>query len=371
MTTLHDRLADLAGQAPAPAATPAELWARGRRYQRRRRAGTLAVLACALLVLGGLGGVARHRADPPDRVVPAGSVAGLPDRLHAPSAWLPGTEDDGPLGPLAAVVSTVRRSWTGSSNGLVGVSTAGTYRFLDLPDADPELIAEAALAPDGRHVAYWYGGATVGLAVYDTSTAEVRRSRVRAADGLFTVQPPSWTGPGTVVFQPTWRTGPDAGQVGRVQAWRLRDAGPHRSGDRAVPGPAAGVVDPAGTRVAVLADANNTPSRLLVGPVTGADPRAVPGLEASRVDGWVDEQHVAVEVDTRLVSVDVTTGSQRTLVDGTGGGAQFAAGLLGAPTYAAPAPPTPLDPRLLTLLVLLVAGAAGLTLRWWRRRVRP
>ena len=38
MSTLHDRLADLAGEAPHPSADP-DLWDRGRRYGRRRRVG--------------------------------------------------------------------------------------------------------------------------------------------------------------------------------------------------------------------------------------------------------------------------------------------------------------------------------------------
>src|SRR5262245_54021816 len=65
MDTLHDRLADLADDAPTGGAPAADLWARGKRTHRFRVAGA----AAALLVVGAVGtgiGV-RHADDDGDR----------------------------------------------------------------------------------------------------------------------------------------------------------------------------------------------------------------------------------------------------------------------------------------------------------------
>ena len=133
MTTLHDRLSDLADEAPG-SAPPSDLWATGRRLHRRRRAGTAVVVAAALVALAGLGGLGWSRSH--DTVRPAGTDTplGMPDQIWSASEHLPGTDDTGPIGPLVAVVPTVRDSWTGNrSNGLLGISATGEYAFLDLP----------------------------------------------------------------------------------------------------------------------------------------------------------------------------------------------------------------------------------------------
>ena len=63
MDTLHDRLADLAEDAPTGGAPAAELWARGKRAHRLRVAG----LAAALLVVGAVGtGIGVRLADGDD-----------------------------------------------------------------------------------------------------------------------------------------------------------------------------------------------------------------------------------------------------------------------------------------------------------------
>ena len=193
MSTLHDRLADLADDAPPGGPVPG-LWDRGRRYQRQRRTGTLVIAAAVVLALVGLGSLDWWRARP--EPMPANGTPALPQKIWAPSPWLPGTDDAGPLGQLAAVQYASRGSWTGGRDGVVGISaTGGTYRFLDLPDAVYPPIAPVALSPDGRHVAYWYSGQTrlsphsddgpvVGVAVYDTATGDVARHPVPSDHGL-------------------------------------------------------------------------------------------------------------------------------------------------------------------------------------------
>ncbi|GAB3784052.1 hypothetical protein [Nocardioides ungokensis] len=235
MTTLHDRLADLAEEAPGPLPAPG-LWDRGRRYRRRRRAGTLAVLGATMLVLALLGGVTWHRAAAP--LQPADGPAELPDRVWAPSPWLPSTDRPG---RLVAITAADQGSWTGMRPSLVGVSaTTGDYAFLDdLPDAAPDGLDEPVLSPDGRHIAYWLRGATTGtpnsdsgpvtgVGVFDTGTGGVSRHWIRTAHGL---RPDflSWADAGTVVFSGGQiRGGDDASEMdqatsalGTVMMWSL------------------------------------------------------------------------------------------------------------------------------------------------------
>ncbi|WP_243060926.1 hypothetical protein [Nocardioides sp. SR21] len=190
MTTLHDRLAELADDVPSGGPAP-DLWDRGRRYRRARLAGTVVIVAAAAVVVALVAGISWQRSVPP-APQPAGTPAGLPDRVYAPSRWLPGTDDEGPLGQLAAVVSAERGSWTGTSYELVGISaTTGEYRFLDVPGSGE---VESALAPDGRHIAYWLTGEPsgapngdapiVGFAVYDTTTGDTVRQAIETEHGL-------------------------------------------------------------------------------------------------------------------------------------------------------------------------------------------
>lgn len=131
----------------------------------------------------------------------------VPARIHTPSPYLPGTDEQGPPGVLIATIQTERKGWADRGFGLVGVSaTTGDYRFLDLPDAHPDHLHDAALSPDGRHVAYWITGSVpdpfprrpkvpsssafsdfppiVGYAVYDTVTGKVDRQVQRTQHGL-------------------------------------------------------------------------------------------------------------------------------------------------------------------------------------------
>lgn len=212
MTTLHDRLADLADLADtAPGALPdPDLWGRGRRYGRRRRMGTAVVVVATLALLGVVVGASELRSRSTVQPASPTSTPALPTRLVHPSVWLEGTDDAGPLGPLAFAMRAGRGGWTGTSDGVVGVSaTTGEYRFLDLPDLVPD--DEIALAPDGRHLAYWYTGETrrspnsdsgpvIGLAVYDTTTGEVVRQHVPSDHGLMVNDRPVWVDRDRLVF---------------------------------------------------------------------------------------------------------------------------------------------------------------------------
>jgi len=195
-STLHDHLARLADEATPVADAPSgrELWERGRRYQRRRRAGTAVIAGVAAVLVLGIGTVSWQRSAAPPVVAPAGAPVGLPSKVYDPSHWLPGTEGH-PLGQVVTVFPHQRGGWLGAEPGFVGISaTTGEYRFLDLPDRAGDDIA---LAPDGRHVAYWTTGSTTGspntlrgtdpvagVAVYDTVTGEVSRHPIETEHGL-------------------------------------------------------------------------------------------------------------------------------------------------------------------------------------------
>ncbi len=198
-STLHERLHHLADQVEVGVDPSAgrDLWTRGRRYQRARRTGSLLIAAVTVLLVAGIGAVTWQRSVPPPIPVPADAPAGLPSRIHEPSPWLPGTAEEGPLGQLIAVLPAERGGWTGASTGVVGISAmTGEYRFLDLPDQSDD--TEVALAPDGRHLAYWLTGATTdtpntngdyqrvttGVAIYDTVTGEVDRHGIETAHGV-------------------------------------------------------------------------------------------------------------------------------------------------------------------------------------------
>lgn len=245
MSTLHERLAALAEEAPS-ALPEVGLWERGRRYARVRRAGTVAIVVAAVLVLVGITGVTWQQGRPP-QPAPAGSAPAVPDRIWDPSPWLDGTDDGRPLGQLAALVPAPRGGLLRSHLGLVGVSaTTGDYRFLDLPDLAYEFsITDAALAPDGRHVAYWLTGTPsgspnpgsgevpiVGAGIYDTATGEVATYRPEVVHGL---------SPQTLAWADATHLVIDAGQIAEGAAaprgtfsatglgariWTLGDPGP-------------------------------------------------------------------------------------------------------------------------------------------------
>lgn len=194
---LQHRLEELAATVK-PAAPSPDLWGRGVRFRRRQRAGTVVILAVTFVLLVGIGGLGWQRTSPTVAPAAPGESLAVPDRIFVPGRWLPGTDSTGPLGPLAVVVPTERGGWFGSSRGLVGVSAVtGTYAFLDLPRLADHAWADAALAPDGRHLAYWLTGDTAGspnrqagapvtgVGVYDPTTGATRTWVVPTEHGLW------------------------------------------------------------------------------------------------------------------------------------------------------------------------------------------
>ncbi|MDX6375377.1 MAG: hypothetical protein QOD98_4365 [Nocardioidaceae bacterium] len=378
MTTLHDRLADLAEDAPAARAAPG-LWERGVGYRRRRRVGTAVVLAVAAVALVVLGSATWLRSPQAVEPLPAGSPVSMPDRLFTPSPWLPGTDDAGPLGTIAALIPADRGTWTGTKEQqVVGVSaTTGEYRFVDLPGLAPYTGASKsfALSPDGKYVAYLYrddrsedpGTAATGLALYDATTGEARRHALPGSRGIRGDEL-IWAGDDTVVLsygsitddsgsasvgQPleAWNVNVDAPQTlpssGLVS--QIRGSGPGfvvvygRHADRVLD-VGTGVVlrtlahisegmtepffDRDANRFAIV-QGNRIPNLMSVGTVgaTVADQptyERVPNSERSfAAYAWIDDDHLALlqrkgavkdTLDVVVNSVDIRTGQVQSLV---------------------------------------------------------
>ncbi|SDD00153.1 hypothetical protein [Nocardioides lianchengensis] len=194
MSTLHDRLADLADTAPEGGPEP-ELWDRGRRYGRRRRVEAAAAwcLVVVAVAAGALMLGPRHPAGP-DPVDLGRTERNLPRTVHAPSGWAPGSDEVGPPGPLAAIAVGMRK-WR---DGLTGMRTApsvfgvsavdGSARWIDLPFlTTPEARlglgpGSLTLSPDGTRIGYtrFVAGsdgevAVAGWAVYDNTTGRARK----------------------------------------------------------------------------------------------------------------------------------------------------------------------------------------------------
>ena len=155
MDTLRDLLVDMADDAPTGGAPPAELWARGKRAQRRQ----LVALVAAALVVGTVGAGIGLRLGDRDRfdLAPATSVAvTLPIRYPAGAA-LPELGDS--PGPLAAVW-LVPREGGGSPEAVGLVARTGRFGKLPIPLShdDPEAPenVRVALSPDGRRIAYTF-----------------------------------------------------------------------------------------------------------------------------------------------------------------------------------------------------------------------
>jgi hypothetical protein len=411
MTTLHDRLVDLAEAAPEALPAPG-LWDRGLSYRRRRRAGTAFVLVVAAVALVVLGSATWLRSPQTAELLPADSPGGLPDRLYTPSRWLPGT-DDGPLGAIAAVIPAGRGTWSGTDDrGLVGVSAVtGEYRFLDLPRLASNLGPVWALSPDGRYVAYLYqegdlaGSAdATGLALYDSTTGQTRLHVLRDGQGIqLSHDNLAWAGDDIVML--AWST-TDGTRGDNLVAWNVHVEAPQTlaargsSRELVVADPGTGLVlrdlraplrgsrqvfDASSTRFAVRVT-TDLGSQVLVGTLARDpdDPPSYVGVPRSETVedavAWVGADHLAVrrldpvggaEV---VENIDVRTGAvdnRVLLAPGQHGGVQLATELLARPAVAAVAPARPLDPRLVKVgggAIVLLAGLAAIL---WRRRVRP
>ena len=157
MDTLHDRLAELADDAPTGGAPAAELWARGKRAHRLRAA----ALAATVLVVGAVGtGIGVRLTDGDGNrsdLEPAGTGG-----ISLPIEYPVGEElpDLGNTpGPLAAIWMVPRKG--GGAPEAVGlVAETGTFGTLpiNLPH-DPEGpdYMVVALSADGRRIAYTSG----------------------------------------------------------------------------------------------------------------------------------------------------------------------------------------------------------------------
>lgn len=432
MTTLHDRLTDLAADAPSSPADPG-LWDRAARWHRRRRTGTLMIAGLCCLLVAAIG-VADWQASRTSTPVATGEQElAVPDRIEEPSAWLPGTDGE-PFDPLIAIIAADRGSWTGSDPGWVGVSAAtGEYRFLDLPD---DAGAGTSLSPDGRYVGYWLTGQTpgppghandtppvVGFAVYDVDAGEpvvatdagathglmpmalewiddrhlaASYSKLRARDARSgTTGEPHET---DLVEIPSGTTGPwprgqevDSGGGGWALEWGRpsvvrsldgRTVRIHR--ESGIPP----VVDPSGERAAGLLAFSGrggvrhlTPAPIGIaklGPQESSRLEAIPGGKRYYdIIGWRDEYTVLVlgasprEPESRSVyAVDIRSGEEERLL-GIDVETQFAPALLHLPVTTQPSPPRPWDPRIVLGLVVAVVLASGAAVVGWRRRVRP
>lgn len=430
VTTLHERLADLAIDAPPGGPLP-DLWRRGRRIARVRRLGTAAIAtaACvALLVVVALG----WQRGRPAAVVPAGptSAPAMPDRLFEPSGWL-GSLDPAP-GVLAAVFETRREHLFGSEPGVVGVSAAtGRYGFLDLPRlADRQGVA---LSPDGRRLAYWTagtpsgspntsGGETItGYAVFDAASGHTERVGVPTKHGL-TVGTLAWLDDRTLLVQyGHWDGGDGDDAMARSSAqmvpprlWRLEaPAGPLPAGSDAwsldVAGhgrvlwsteDTRGLYDAMTGRTQPLRGswprqpAINPGGRLIAGPASPDTPgplqivdlqghvRARPSGDVYSALYWLDDEHLVAdpraegpEPSATLAVLDLGTLRWSTVVEGATPGnlgrQRYAFELLANPTRQGAAPPRPLGARAVAGWSATVVVLGGLVLLAWRRRVRP
>jgi hypothetical protein len=153
MDALHDRLAELADDAPTGGAPPAELWARGKRVHRLRAAALAATVAVVGVVGVGLG--MRLTDGDQDVLVPAG-IAGIALPIEYPTGdELPNLGDT--PGPLAAIWLVPGEG--GGGPEVVGlVAETGTFGTLPI-DVWSEMYLEDpdayfALSPDGRRIAY-------------------------------------------------------------------------------------------------------------------------------------------------------------------------------------------------------------------------
>lgn len=161
MDTLHERLAELADEAPTGGAPPAELWARGKRAQYLRAA----AVAATLVVVGAVGiGIGIRLADGnghrPD-LAPA-KTDGIVLPIEYPvGEELPGLGDA--PGPLAAVwlspgeVGGIYATDGGAPEAVGLVAETGTFGTLPIDvsfNLDDAFDAGIALSPEGRRIAY-------------------------------------------------------------------------------------------------------------------------------------------------------------------------------------------------------------------------
>lgn len=416
---LTDLLHDAASGAPLGASDP-DLWERGRRAHRRRRTANLMIVAVTLLLVGSLLGFARQQAAP--RIEPASGTPAIPERIWAPGARLATTDDRGPLGQLAALVSTVRGTEVGApapDAPWAGVSaTTGAYRIIGLPGLAPGL--DPVLSPDGTHVSYWTGAenAVTGIADYDTVSGTTRTWNL---DGGLVVQP-LFLGRtrNSVVAQFSRTIVPDRGPTDDVLQWfplesrstsatytpvvafGSSDSGTllQQDGSWSLLGDVVDSVSIAGdisearpldNEVALSPDGSRFAfaSQSYLGPMLwqriefGSRAQKVPKAQLNdRAIGWIDDRTIAVTRPTqpvsdapwpRVVAVDVLSGERRPLLRLPDARTILATDLLQVPPARRPVPSEPpgaLGSWSRQLAALGVVVACGGALILWRRRVR-
>jgi MYXO-CTERM domain-containing protein len=358
-----------------------------------------------VVVLALIGVTAALRTIRSEAVPAAGASAAphLPEVVNAPGTW---SDDEDPVGPLAALGIAMRTKPQGLTGErqqlhLFGVSAVdGRSAWLDLPGADLEdqgLLGWFALSPDGR----WIGwarqepprrpgglvGPLVGWSVMDTTTGEVReladaahpRLRGTANDLAFsgdsrylltsyeTPRAPrnrghqfvAWDihdGTRTVLEEPGHYWLPNIGSAPSGVTWARRGT-VHRadpaSGRRASHSLPQSVIaaswapdDTAFAYIGRPLDRKRGPWRLYAGrTLAEARDRALPlPSEAGQVLGWRDSRHVVVaHYRTTVHVVDVVTGDVER-VDLTGQGEILNAPLLAADLWRSPLA-TPAEPE--------------------------
>jgi hypothetical protein len=365
---LRDRLGDLAAQTPVTA-PPVDLWDRGVRRRRARRAGS-ATLVAALVLLLGLGGWTVHA----QRDVQPSDTRGaphMPDRFYEPSSWL--SSFAAAPGALVAIGSADHKSMLHTRRDVYGVTaTDGQYGFLDLPHladrGDYASTVPPALSPDGRYVGFWmtgspsglantqlYGQTITGIGVYDATTGRTRTARLPTRHGL-APESLAWSDARTLVMSVGQARSGDANRQraaswNRVHlvVWRLEDPLPvpldapnaddnvsagrgfvvigqrlvwprDPSRDTRMHAPVGTaptlVVSPGATQVANVAGPRN-PNNLQVGRVDGpgrAKMRRVNQVrQYYRPLVWTDDQHVVAVARSR--SLDGSLTARLELVD--------------------------------------------------------
>lgn len=154
MDTLHERLAELADEAPTGGALAAELWVRGKRAHRLRAA----AVAATVLMVGAVGtGIGVSLADG-DRdgsaPEPAGTV-GVSLPIEYPVGRKLPSLGDAP-GPLTAIWVIPKPGGAPEVVGLVAETGAFGTLSTDalIADDDPSSDPEVVLSPGGRWIAY-------------------------------------------------------------------------------------------------------------------------------------------------------------------------------------------------------------------------
>lgn len=191
---LTARLAALAREGDE-LAVASDLWASGRRRQRRRAAfASVAVVVGLLMVSIGIGW-GPLRPSPPAPLAPDTAPMKLPSRIQTHLGALPMASEDRPPGPLSTVFWTTTHQWFGSHRALVGI-TGGEGRYVELPVPGkyPDGLSPS-ISADGRWVAAWIHGSVaeppkdqptpiVGIWPYDTLTGQARTFRHPTRHGL-------------------------------------------------------------------------------------------------------------------------------------------------------------------------------------------